>query len=193
MTKNSGRSSEASSQMDRTKDMKKLMTEWRKYLQETTMDEKGFPAKIYYGTSMDKLPMIRDKGITNLPTDSDIEQDKMGVPTCSSPYAAKDFGNVVLEIDGAYLKECGQYESFPNSKGMRVRMRDSASLSGSGSDVMVDRLGSNIPFDAVSGIIFSGTPNLEQLKEGGFGNVEISSFPVDGGEIKKLHEPQQED
>ena len=149
--------------------------------------------KVYYGTDISSLPGIRDNGIVTLPTDSEIEQDKMGVPTCSSPVDAKSFGNVVLEIDGKYLEDSAQYESYPNSKGCRVRMRDSAVSSGSGVDNMVDTLGTNIPFDAVRNVIFSGTPNLKQLKESGFANVEISSFPAEEGEIKSLYKPQQED
>ncbi len=175
--------------------MKKILTEWRKYLQETNeADKKDFPAKMYYGTSIDNLSTIRDKGITNLPTDLELSQDKIGVPTCSDPYDAKSHGNVVLEIDGAYLRESGQYESYPNSKGVRVGMKDSASMSGSGTDKMVDCLGSSIPFDAVSGIIFSGTPNVQQLKGNGFGSVRIYSFPSDDGqEINKLHTPEEQD
>tara|TARA_A200000159_G_scaffold158808_1_gene176564 strand:- start:1791 stop:2312 length:522 start_codon:yes stop_codon:yes gene_type:complete len=173
--------------------MKKLLTEWRKYLQEMATSDKGFPAKVYYGTSIENLPVIRDNGIVNLPTDSEIEQDKMGIPTCSNPQDAKSFGNVVLEIDGEYLEGTMQYESYPNSKGCRVRMRDSAVSSGSGVDDMVDTLGTNIPFDAVKNIIFTGTPNLNQMKEAGFANVQISSFPAEEGEIKSLYKPQQED
>lgn len=169
--------------------MKKLMFEWRKFIQESTMAQ-GAPSKIYYGTSIGQLPSIRSNGIVNLPTDRDIEQDRTGIPTCSDPYDARIFGNVVLEIDGAYLEESLQYESFPNSKGCRVRMKDSAVMSGSGIDKMVDTLGTNIPFNAVSRIIFTGTPNIEQLKENGFGNVEISSFPAGGGEIRSLYIPQ---
>ncbi len=173
--------------------MKKLLTEWRKYLQETATTDKGFPGKVYYGTDIKSLPSIRDNGIVNLPTDSEIEQDKMGVPTCSSAQDAKSYGNVVLEIDGEYLEGSMQYEAYPNSKGCRVRMRDSAVSSGSGVDSMVDTLGTNIPFDAVRNAIFVGTPNLEQLRESGFANIEISSFPADEGEIKSLYKPQQED
>lgn len=173
--------------------MKKILTEWRKYIQETASLESGFPSKVYYGTDMKSLPSIRDNGIVNLPTDLDIEQDKMGVPTCANPHDAKSFGNVVLEIDGAYLEGSKQYETHSNSRGCRVRMRDSAAMSGSGVDNMVDKLGTNIPFDAVRNIIFAGTPDVNQLREGGFGNVEISSFPVDEGEIKSLYKPQQED
>ena len=155
--------------------------------------DKGFPAKVHYGTSIEKLPTIRDNGIVNLPSDGEIEQDKMGVPTCSDPYDARSYGNVVLELSGEYLEGSMQYESFPNSSGCRVRMRDSAALSGSGVDNMVDSLGTNIPFDAVRGIIFTGNPNLDNLRESGFGNIEISTFPAEEGEIKSLYKPQQED
>jgi len=175
--------------------MKKLLTEWRKFLREQygESEDKGFPSKVYHGISIDQLPSVRDVGIINLPTDQDIEDDRMGVPTCSSPHDARQYGNVVLEIDGGYLQETQQFEPYPNSKGCRVKMRDSASTSGSGVDPMVDRLGSKIPFEAISNIIFTGTPNIEQLKEKGYGTVEISSFTADTGEINSLHKPQEEE
>ena len=172
--------------------MRKIINEWRRYLQES-QDDKQIPAKVYYGTSMSQLPSIRDNGIVNLPSDADIEADKMGVPMCSSPHDAKAYGNVVLEIDGAYLRDSMQYESITNSQGCRVKMKDSSSLSGSGIDSMVDSLGTNIPFDAVSAAIFSGTPNLDQLKGSGFGNIELYSFPMEEGqELKTLHEPKEQ-
>lgn len=192
--KSSEKSSQKSLQMDRINIMKKLMNEWRRYLQETasTEDRKIFPAKVYYGTSMDNLSTIRDKGIVNMPSDLEISQDKIGVPTCGNPHDAKKYGNVVIEIDGAYLRESGQYSCHPNSSGARVGMKDSASMSGSGSDPMVDRLGSKIPFDAVSGIIFSGTPNIQQLTNNGFGNLGIYSFGPDE-EIKELYIPEEQE
>jgi hypothetical protein len=83
---------------------------------------------------------------------------------------------------------------MPNSLGHRVKMRDSASLSGSGVDKMVDSLGTNIPFDAVSKIIFSGEPNLEKLKEAGLGSIEMSAFPLgsEREELRTLHKPEEE-
>ena len=177
--------------------MKKLLTEWRKYLKENEMPQRtndGIPAQVYYGLPMDQLPAARDNGIVNLPTDQDIEMDRVGVPTCNDPYDAKKFGNVVLELNGGYLQDCGQYDSMPNSLGHRVKMRDSASLSGSGVDKMVDSLGTNIPFEAVSRIIFSGEPNLEKLKEAGLGSIEMSAFPLgtEKEELKTLHKPEEE-
>ena len=172
--------------------MKKLLTEWRKYLQESSEDRQ-IPAKVYYGTSMAQLPSIRDNGIVNLPNDSEIEADKMGVPMCTNPHDAKAFGNVVLEVDGSLLSDSMQYESIRNSQGCRVKMKDSSSLSGSGIDKMVDSLGTNIPFDAVSAAIFSGTPNLDQLKDSGFGHIGLYSFPIEEGqELKTLHEPSEQ-
>jgi hypothetical protein len=72
-------------------------------------------------------------------------------------------------------------------------MKDSASLSGSGVDKMVDSLGTNIPFDAVSRIIFNGEPNIEKLKESGLGAIEMSAFPLgtEKEELKTLHKPEE--
>ena len=171
--------------------MKKIINEWRKYLQES-YDDKQIPAKVYYGTEMSQLPSIRDNGIVNLPNDSEIDADKVGVPVCTSPEDARAYGNVVLEIDGESLRNSMQYESIRNSQGCRVKMKDSSSLSGSGIDKMVDALGTNIPFDAVTAAIFSGTPNLNQLKGSGFGNIGLYSFPLEEGqELKTLHEPPE--
>lgn len=176
--------------------MKKILTEWRKFLKEGSYSEsenKGFPAKVYHGISINQLPVIKNTGIVSLSNDQDIADDRMGVPTCNSPHDAKQYGNVVLEIDGAYLQASQQYEPYHNSKGCRIKMRDSADLSGSGVDPMVDNLGSKIPFEAISGIIFAGSPNLKQLKERGYQNVELSSFTPGSEEIKSLHKPQEEE
>ena len=176
--------------------MKKILTEWRKFLKEEKCNESedmGFPSKIYHGIPIEQLPTVRDAGIISLSTDRDIETDKVGVPTCNSPFDAKQYGNVVLEIDGAYLQDSQQYEPHHNSKGCRVKMKDSAVMSGSGVDPMVDNLGSKIPFDAVSGIIFTGTPNLDQLRERGYDSIQISSFSPDSKDINSLHSPQEEE
>ena len=175
--------------------MKKILTEWRRFLKEemSNSNDIGFPSKVYHGISINQLPSIKTAGIVKLSSDQDIENDAVGVPTCNSPHDARKYGNVVLEIDGAYLQQTQQYEPYHNSKGCRVRMRDSAVTSGSGVDPMVDNLGSKIPFEAISGIIFTGTPNLEQLKEQGYGNVELSTFSSNSEDIKSLHKPQEEE
>jgi hypothetical protein len=50
--------------------MKKLLTEWRKFIKENEMPQRtndGIPAQVYYGLPMDQLPSVRDNGIVNLP------------------------------------------------------------------------------------------------------------------------------
>lgn len=170
--------------------MKKILTEWRKFLKEE-VTQGGFPERLYYATSVDSLPSIRDRGIVNLPTDQDMFDDRFGVPTCQEMQEASNYGNVILEIDGTYLQSTKQFEPQFNSKGCRIKMKDSAADSGSGSDPMVDRLGSAVPFDAVRGAIFVGTPPLKRLKEMGMQNIEISSLTPEG-ELKVHHSPQEE-
>lgn len=170
--------------------MKKILTEWRKYLKEE-FSQGGFPEKLYYATSIDNLPSIRDNGIVNLPTVADMSSDRMGVPTCQEMADASNYGNVILEIDGSYLQASGQFEPQFNSKGCRVKMRDSASGSGSGADVMVDRLGSRVPFEALTGAIFMGTPPVDKLKSSGFDGMKISSLTPEG-ELKTFYDPQDQ-
>ena len=172
--------------------MKKLLTEWRKYLKEEVDRPSTFPEKLYHATSIDNLVPIRDKGIVNLPTDTDLANDKFGVPTCQDFSEAGNHGNVILEIDGTYLQASQQFEPEFTSQGCRVKMRDSAADSGSGADPMVDRLGSTIPFEAVKGAIFMGTPPVEKLKKMGFGNMQISSLTSEG-ELKVHHNPQEQE
>lgn len=171
--------------------MKKILTEWRRFLKEENSPSSSFPEKLYHAIPIDSLASVRDKGIVNLPTDQEMANDKFGIPTCQDLQEAGGYGNVILEIDGGYLRSSQQYEPEFNSKGCRVKMRDSAADSGSGSDPMVDRLGSSIPFEAITGAIFMGTPPVDKLKKMGFGNMQISSLTSEG-EIKVHHEPQDQ-
>ena len=88
--------------------MKKILTEWRKFLKEE-VTQGGFPERLYYATSVDNLPSIRDRGIVNLPTDQDMFDGRFGVPTCQEMQEASNYGNVILEIDGAYLQSTKQF------------------------------------------------------------------------------------
>ena len=171
--------------------MKKILTEWRRFLNEENGRGTSFPEKLYHAIPIDNLASVRDKGIVNLPSDQEMANDKFGIPTCQELQEAGSHGNVILEIDGNYLQTSRQYEPEYNSKGCRVRMRDSAADSGSGADPMVDRLGTSIPFEAVTGAIFMGTPPVDKLKKMGFGNMKISSLTSEG-ELKVHHDPQDQ-
>ena len=172
--------------------MKKILTEWRKFLKESNCDENyQFPEKVYYGVCPSKLEKMRDSGLSKYHSDMDLEFDKEGLPVSDSPFDASNYGDLVLEIDGAFLSGCGHYNAVPNSNGSRVSMKDSSSLSGSGVDSMVDSLGTKIPFDAVTGLIFKNKPDVSSLKQRGFSNLPVSVLPENSsGEIETLYEPE---
>ncbi len=178
--------------MDQTNNMKKILTEWRNYLNEEKGEPQKFPESVYYAIPASKLDYVRDNGIINMPTPQDAQHQKMGVPTCNSYQEAAKHGEVVLEISGQYLNESGQYICNPNSSGSRVTMRDSSYASGSGVDSMVDQLGTNIPFTAVSSMTFNRKPDIEKLKSAGYGNVSIAVASQDSEEPQTLYTPEEE-
>ena len=176
--------------------MKKILTEWRKFLKESNCDENyQFPEKVYYGTCPSKLDRMRDQGVSKYHSDNDLEFDKEGVPVSDNPFDAAKHGELVLEIDGQFLSSCGHYSATPTSVGSRVTMRDSSSLSGSGVDSMVDSLGTMIPFEAVTGMIFKNKPSVSDLKGRGYSSIPISTFPEEASslsELEVLHDPEEE-
>lgn len=175
--------------------MKKILTEWRGFVNEISEEKQAdkFPEKVYYGISMTQLDNIRDSGVVNLPQPQDIQNNKIGVPTCNSPSDAFEYGDVVLEVSGQYLNESGEYVCTPNSKGSRISMTDSSYSSGSGIDSMVDNLGTRIPFSAVHSLIFKRKPDVPKLRSSGFSNVGVSMVdPNNPDELQELYVPEEE-
>lgn len=173
--------------------MKKILTEWRNYINENSQGEpQKFPESVYYAVPASELDSVRDNGILNMPSPQDVQHNRMGVPTCDNLQDAMQHGDVVLEISGQYLNETGQYMCNPNSAGSRVTMSDSAYMSGSGIDSMVDQLGTNIPFTAVKSMTFKRKPNIEKLKSSGYGNVAIAMASQDSPEPQTLYTPEEE-
>lgn len=178
--------------------MKKLLTEWRKYIKEN-QSQAYFDGGLYHGVSQGDLDSLRDRGITNLPSEQDLEEDKAGVPCSMKPDAASKFGDVVLELDMEGLSGSGQYvlsQDHKNPDGTRVTMSDSAYDSGHGVHDMVDKLGTNIPFSYVKRIIFpqGAKPNIKAMRENGYSGVEIASFGDDGSQGLVSHwSPAQEE
>jgi len=169
--------------------MKKLLTEWRKYLKEegeapAEQATAYFDGGIYHGIPQSNLDGLRDQGIGNTPTEMDIEEEKAGVPCSLKPQEARKHGDVVLELDMESLEGSGQYIISPDQEsdhGTRITMVDSAYDSGHGVNDMVDSLGTNIPFSFVKRVIFpqGSTPDVQGMREGGFSGVEIASFAED--------------
>lgn len=168
--------------------MKLIMESFRTFVteeKEPAMNE--VPQNIYHAVTSDQLSNLRDNGIVNLPTELDFEEGNTGVPCSSDVAAARKHGDVVLELDGESLMGSGQYTmSGDPSTGIRLGMTDSAYTSGHGVHDMVDKLGTNIPFQFVRRMIFSGDslPNVRKLKEDGFAGVEIATFPSDPEDLE---------
>ena len=160
--------------------MRLIMESFRAFVnedKERPMQE--VPQNIFHAVGSDQLANLRDNGITNLPTELDFEEGKAGVPCTTDMMGARKHGDVVLELDGPAMMESGQYTlNQSGDAGVRLGMTDSAYTSGHGVHDMVDKLGTNIPFQFVKRMIFSGDslPNVRKLKEDGFAGVEIATF-----------------
>jgi hypothetical protein len=163
--------------------MKTLMEGFRNFLkEEAEQPMRDVPQNLYHAVSSDQLDTLRDSGIINLPTEMDFEEDTGGVPCAFDMGSAQKHGDVVLELDGEQLLSSGQYTLNDGGEtGVRIGMTDSGSNSGHGVHDMVDKLGTNIPFQYVKRMIFAGDtlPNIRKLKDGGFGGVEIAAFSAD--------------
>tara|TARA_A200000159_G_scaffold154189_1_gene166814 strand:- start:1054 stop:1605 length:552 start_codon:yes stop_codon:yes gene_type:complete len=178
--------------------MKKILTEWRKYIKENEMTQAYFDGGLYHAAPQDQLDGLRDNGIVNLPSEIDLEEEKAGIPCAKNPEMAREHGDVVLELDLQALEVSGQYNMSPDIKndgGMRVTMTDSACDSGHGVHDMVDKLGTTIPFSYVKRIIFpqGSQPDVKQMRENGYSGVEIASFPEEGsGHLVSHWSPTEE-
>ena len=181
--------------------MKKLLTEWRKFIKESEgrgPTQAVFDGGLYHATSQDQLDALRDGGITNLPSEQELEEDKAGVPCTTKAEMARRFGDVVLELDMESLGNSGQYLIKPddeNPDGSRVTMTDSAYDSGHGVHDMVDKLGTSIPFSYVKRVIFpqGSTPDVKTMRENGYSGVEIASFGEEGSQDLVSHWSPVED
>ena len=175
------------------------MESFREYLSEEhkqPQSMKDVPQYMYHGVNSGELDNLRDNGIVNLPSELEFEENKTGVP-CSSEFdGALKYGDVILELDGEQLAGSGQYTINPvGDKGHRIGMTDSAANSGHGVHDMVDKLGTNIPFQFVKKMIFTGDtfPNVRKLKDAGFGGVEIATTTDQPGEFKTMWSPPIEE
>ena len=93
----------------------KILTEWRKYIKESNEPVAYFDGGLYHGIKGAELDSMRDKGIGNLPSEQELEEDKAGVPCSTKAEDASKFGDVVLELDLDSLGQSGQYVVTPST------------------------------------------------------------------------------
>jgi len=175
--------------------MKTLMETFRRYRKQVLAENAAphdIPDKLYHGCSSENLDSIRDNGILNQPSPLDFEENHIGIPFSSTMEEARQYGDVVLEFDGQGIAASGQYDVRPKDAGIKVVMRDTAGDSGHGVHDMVDNLGTKVPFDFVTRVVFDGStlPNAKKMKQNGFHGVEIAAFGEEGEDPKVLHAPK---
>lgn len=172
---------------------------WRKFLLESggIDDETGLPEplspqavpeEIYHGTRPPFLKGIMDNGLTDY---SDMHRDgagQMGVSFTTDAEFAKSgkFGNLVLVFNGTEMAHSGQFifheVSHPDTQGeeseLRVTMVDSAAGSGAGIDTAVDQLGTRVPFEYVSRLMFPQGLKKFEIKwfKENFPHIEIEHY-----------------
>jgi len=175
------------------------METFRRYQKQVLTEDAStphdFPDKLYHGCSSDSLNDIRDNGILNQPSPLDFEENHIGVPFSEDLETARQYGDVVLEFDGLSIASSGQYDVRPKEAGIKVVMRDAAIDSGAGVHDMVDSLGTKVPFDYVTRVMFDGStlPNTKKLRQNGFHGVEISTLGEVGEEPKTMYAPKPPD
>ena len=177
--------------------MKLIMESFRGFLNENAAQPlKDVPGNLYHAVDSTSLDNLRDNGIMNLPSQLEFEEGSDGVPCSLDMQRASKHGDVVLEIDGEGLVGSGQYVmNSRDENGVRIGMTDSAYSSGHGVHDMVDNIGTNIPFQYVKRMIFSGDtlPNVRKLKDNGFAGVEIATYDGNEPEPRVMYSPPQPD
>jgi len=183
--------------------MKLILENWRKFLIEQEEQEEikattnDIPDEMYHATRPPLVPSIMIDGITDYSGQNrnGITQPGQGVSLTTSlePLKGGNFGNAILVIDGSKMKTSEQYEltnyqdpqvDTPEHE-VRVRMKDTASASGSGIDPKVDALGTSITPQYIKGICFVNQPQKFEVKhmKQEFPGLELSYIDDQGQKI----------
>lgn len=183
--------------------MKLILENWRKFLIEQEEQEEikattnDIPDEMYHATRPPLLSSIMADGITDYSGQNrnGITQPGQGVSLTTSlePLKGGSFGNLILVLDGQEMKLSDQYEltnyqdpqvDTPEHE-VRVRMRDSASLSGSGIDPKVEALGTSISPQYIKGMCFIKQPQRFEVKnlKKEFPSLELSYIDDQGQKI----------
>ena len=189
--------------------MNQLMENWRRLLKEFDDAEEpiqylpldDIPLDMYHAiegaalqeTSVNGLKDFRDE------VRNDVAEGVSFTYDLKSSLADEK-RNLILVFDGKQMAESGQYRFRPfeddsldnKTPEIRLEMIDSASDTGSGVDVKVDTLGTEVPFRYVKKMVF-----LEELSEEeqeflgeSFPTIALEYYNSKTGEIKEYGEEQ---
>jgi hypothetical protein len=189
--------------------MKQLMENWRRLLREFDNEEEpiqylppdDIPLDMYHAIKGDALQETSVNGLKDF-RDEIRNETAEGV---SFTYDLKSSlgdkaKNLILVFDGKQMAESGQYRfrDFEDAKldnntpEIRMEMIDSASDTGSGVDIKVDTLGTEVPFRYVKKMVFTEELSSEEQKflEESFPTVALEYYNIETDEIKEYGEEQ---
>jgi len=187
--------------------MKKLMENWRKLLKEFNDAEDlieylppdDIPLDMYHAIEGDSLLEVSVSGLRDFRDEfrNDVSEGVAFTYDLKSSLGS-DERNLILVFDGKQLADSGQYRFRPfedtsldnNTPEIRLEMIDSASDTGSGVDVKVDTLGTEVPFRYVKKMVFLEELSEDQRRSLGenFPTIELEHYNTETGEITEYSE-----
>jgi len=193
--------------------MKSIMESWRRLLKEFDSTEEELPQplppneipeSLFYNTTFESLGNNTVNGLKDF-SDENKRTCGEGVSFTSDFESATSNhanGNIILVFDGHGLAESGQYNFRPydnpateDERGIpeiKLEMIDSASDTGSGIDVKVETLGTEVPFKYVKKMVFLyKIPEAKQeWLRSTYPDISFESFNRANGDILEYEEQQ---
>ena len=104
--------------------MKKILTEWRNFINESAQEPQKFPEKVYYGIPISQLDKVRDTGMVHMPTAHDV-QDKHK----NSSTTMQLLQIVAQRFADAFVANCNKIHLIASLQMLRRVLRRFAKLS----------------------------------------------------------------
>ena len=186
--------------------MKQLMENWRRLLESYEIEgeveylvQDDIPLDMYHAIESDSLQEVSVSGLKDY-RDEERREVAEGISFTYDLKSAlgEEKKNLILVVDGKALGESGQYRFRPfederldnQTPEIRLEMIDSASDTGSGVDVKVDTLGTEVPFRYVKKMVFLDELSKEELEslQEAFPTIELEHYNTETGEITEYSE-----
>lgn len=189
--------------------MKQLMENWRRLLKEFDDAEEpiqylppdDIPLEMFHAIEGAALQEVSVNGLKDFRDEVRGEVAEGVSFTYDLKSSLTDKArNLILVFDGKQMAESGQYRFRPfeddrldnNTPEIRMEMIDSASDTGSGVDIKVDTLGTEVPFRYVKKMVFLEelSDKEQEFLEESFPTVALEYYNAETGEIKEYSEDQ---
>jgi hypothetical protein len=171
--------------------MRNYMDAWAQFLKEEKegAEPNAIADNLYHVGNSADLSSLIENGLTDY---QDMNREKEGVSFFTEFRKAygsqEEKGDMIVHFDGQVIQDSGEYVFENDGEQVIVSMRDEARMSGAGIDPKVDTLGTVIPFQFVTNIIFLKRVTrryLDQIKKR-FPALTISYYDKEKNKISEL-------